>query len=77
MTETEKREEILDTLQRNPDPEHLWECIIAFQDYHFETISGLPFTYQLKRGRNGEINKRKLWIDRRKNSKEVWHGVPF
>ena len=42
MTETEKREEILDTLQRNPDPEHLWECIIAFQDYHFETISGLP-----------------------------------
>ena len=44
MTETEKREEILATLQRNPDPEHLWECIIAFQDYHFETISGLPFT---------------------------------
>lgn len=48
MTETEKREEILATLQRNPDPEHLWECIIAFQDYHFETISGLPFTYQKK-----------------------------
>ena len=67
MTETEKREEILDTLQRNPDPEHLWECIIAFQDYHFETISGLPFTYQLKRGRNGELTK-ELWIDRRKNS---------
>lgn len=53
MTETEKREEILATLQRNPDPEHLWECIIAFQDYHFETISGLPFTYQLKRGETG------------------------
>ena len=75
MTETEKREEILDTLQRNPDPEHLWECIIAFQDYHFETISGLPFTYQLKRGRNGELTK-ELWIDRRKNSKSLaWSSV--
>lgn len=75
MTETEKREEILATLQRNPDPEHLWECIIAFQDYHFETISGLPFTYQLKRGRNGELTK-ELWIDRRKNSKSLaWSSV--
>lgn len=63
MTETEKREEILDTLQRNPDPEHLWECIIAFQDYHFETISGLPFTYQY--GSTAEKTAR------------VWHGVPF
>ena len=41
MTETEKREEILATLQRNPDPEHLWECIIAFQDYHFELTKEL------------------------------------
>lgn len=75
MAETEKREEILAALQRNPDPEHLWECIIAFQDYHFETISGLPFTYQLKRGRNGELTK-ELWIDRRKNSKSLaWSSV--
>ncbi len=75
MTEAEKREEVLAALQRTPDPEHLWECIIAFQDYPFETISGLPFTYQLKIGRNGEPT-RELWIDRRKNSKSLsWSSV--
>ena len=44
-------------------------------DALFETISGLPFTYQLKRGRNGELTK-ELWIDRRKNSKSLaWSSV--
>ena len=75
MPEAEKRKKVLAALQRNPDPEHLWNCIIAFQDYPFKTISGLPFTYQLKTGRNGELTK-ELWIDRRKNSKSLaWSSV--
>ncbi len=75
MPEAEKREEVLAALQRNPDPEHLWNCIIAFQDYPFKTISGLPFTYQLKTGRNGELT-RELWVDRRQNSKSLaWSSV--
>lgn len=75
MPEAEKREEVLAALQRNPDPEHLWNCIIAFQDYPFKTISGLPFTYQLKTGKNGELT-RELWVDRRQNSKSLaWSSV--
>lgn len=75
MPEAEKREEVLAALQRNPDPERLWNCIIAFQDYPFKTISGLPFTYQLKTGRNGELT-RELWVDRRQNSKSLaWSSV--
>lgn len=47
----------------------------AFQGYEFRTISGLPFTYQLKKGKNGNLTK-ELWIDRRKNSKSLaWSSV--
>ena len=69
------RQEQVRLLKEMPSEENLWQAVIAFQDYHFETISGLPFTYQLKRGRNGELTK-ELWIDRRKNSKSLaWSSV--
>lgn len=54
---------------------HLWNCIIAFQNYPFHTVSGLPFSYTLKKGRNGEYTK-ELFIDRRENSKSLaWSSV--
>lgn len=55
--------------------ENLWKCIIAFQAYPFYTVSGLPFSYTLKIGRNGEYTK-ELFIDRRENSKSLaWSSV--
>lgn len=55
--------------------ENLWKCVIAFQNYPFHTASGLPFTYTLKFGRNGECTK-ELFIDRRENSKSLaWSSV--
>lgn len=54
---------------------HLWDCIVAFQNYPFHTVSGLPFSYTLKKGRNGEYTK-KLFIDRREKSKSlVWSSI--
>lgn len=54
---------------------NLWKCIIAFQGYRFKTISGLPFSYKIKTGRNGELTK-ELWIDRRESSKSLtWSSV--
>ena len=71
----QQRKYVVEKLQEQPDPEHLWECILAFQGYEFRTISGLPFTYQLKKGKNGNLTK-ELWIDRRKNSKSLaWSSV--
>jgi len=58
--------ELLTVLHENHDEQHLWDCIVAFEGYPFQTISGLPFSYQLKTGRNGELTK-ELWIDRREN----------
>lgn len=70
-----QREKVVKDLQENHDEQHLWECIVAFQGYKFKTISGLPFSYQLKTGRHGELTK-ELWIDRRENSKSLaWSSV--
>lgn len=69
------RKEAVDTLTESPGEEHLWSCVIAFQNYPFHTISGLPFSYTLKIGRNGEYTK-ELFIDRRENSKSLaWSSV--
>ena len=41
----------------------------------FKTYSGLPFTYEIRKGRNGQYTK-ELWIDRRENSKSLaWSSV--
>ena len=68
-------QQLINELKREPDEEKLWKCIVAFQGSHFETVSGLPFSYTLKRGRNGELTK-ELWVDRRENSKSLaWSSV--
>lgn len=55
--------------------EKLWEAVVAFQKYPFHTATGLPFVYELKKGRNGEYNK-ELNISRRTDSKTVvWSSV--
>ena len=41
----------------------------------FKTYSGLPFSYEIRKGRSGEYTK-ELWIDRRENSKSLaWSSV--
>ena len=40
-----------------------------------ENYSGLPFSYEIKKGRNGEYTK-ELWIDRREKSKSLaWSSI--
>ena len=62
-------------LKKNPCEENLWKCVVAFRGYKFKTLSGLPFTYRLKKGRGDEFIK-ELWIDRREDSKSLaWSSV--
>jgi hypothetical protein len=70
-----QRKKAVEALQSSHDEQHLWKCIVAFQGYRFKTISGLPFSYKIKTGRNGELTK-ELWIDRRESSKSLtWSSV--
>ena len=62
-------------LRKDPCEENLWKCVVAFRGYKFKTLSGLPFTYKLKKGRGEEFTK-ELWIDRREDSKSLaWSSV--
>ena len=49
--------------------------MVAFWGYEFKTLSGLPFTYKLKKGRGDEFTNEQ-WIDRREDSKSfAWSSV--
>ena len=62
-------------LKKDPCEVNLWKCVVAFRGYKFKTMSGLPFTYTLKKGRGDEFTK-ELWIDRREDSKSLaWSSV--
>lgn len=66
---------VIKNLQENPTEENLWQAIVAFQGVPLWTASGLPFQYQLKVGRNGNLN-RELLIDRREHSKTLsWSSL--
>ncbi len=58
------------------DPtENFWSVVVAYAGVKFKTYSGLPFSYEVRKGKNGEYTK-ELWIDRRKNSKSLaWSSV--
>ena len=62
-------------LRKDPCEEKLWKCVVAFRGYKFKTMSGLLFTYTLKKGRGDKFTK-ELWIDRREGSKSLaWSSV--
>lgn len=69
------RMKTLAELKENCTKDNLWNCIVAFQSFTFYTISGLPFSYTLKVGRNGEYTK-ELFVDRMANSKSLsWSSI--
>lgn len=55
--------------------EALWGTVMEFQGYRFRTYSGLPFSYQLKKGRSGAYTK-ELFIDRPKALGDI-RGVTY
>ena len=73
--ERQRRYRAVRKLRTEPTEEHLWEVVLLYAGVRFKTYSGLPFTYEIRKGRNGQYTK-ELWIDRRENSKSlVWSSV--
>ena len=48
----------------------LWEAVLAFQDYPLRTVSGLPFSYRIKRKKNGEYSG-EILVSRKEGSKTL------
>ena len=73
--ERQRRYRAMKKWRAAPTEENLWGVVQAYAGAQFKTWSGLGFSYQLRRGRNGEFT-RELWIDRREQSKSlVWSSV--
>ena len=73
--ERQRRYRAVRKLRTEPTEEHLWEVARLYSGVRFKTYSGLPFTYEIRKGRNGQYTK-ELWIDRRENSKSLaWSSV--
>ena len=73
--ERQRRYRAVRKLRTEPTEEHLWEVVPLYAGVRFKTYSGLPFTYEIRKGRNGQYTK-ELWIDRRENSKSLaWSSV--
>ena len=73
--ERQRRYRAIRKLRSEPTEEHLWETVLLYCGVQFKTYSGLPFTYEIRKGRSGEYTK-ELWIDRRGKSKSLaWSSV--
>ena len=73
--ERQRRYRAMKRWRADPTEENFWGVILAYAGVKFKTYSGLPFSYQIKKGRNGEYTK-ELWIDRRENSKSLaWSSI--
>ena len=73
--ERQRRYRAMKRWRADPTEENFWGVILAYAGVKFKTYSGLPFSYQIKKGRNGEYTK-ELWIDRREKSKSLaWSSV--
>lgn len=73
--ERQRRYRAVKKLRNEPTKEHLWDVVVIYSGVRFKTYSGLPFSYEVRKGRNGEYTK-ELWIDRREKSKSLaWSSV--
>ena len=73
--ERQRRYRAMKRWRTDPTEETFWGVVLAYVGVKFKTYSGLPFSYEIKKGRNGEYTK-ELWIDRREKSKRLaWSSV--
>ena len=73
--ERQRRYRAMKRWRTNPTEENFWGVVLAYAGVGFKTYSGLPFTYEVRKGRNGEYTK-ELWIDRREKSKSLaWSSI--
>ena len=73
--ERQRRYRAMKRWRTDPTEENFWGMVLLYAGVHFKTYSGLPFSYEIKKGRNGEYTK-ELWIDRREKSKSLaWSSI--
>ena len=67
--ERQRRYRAMKRWRSDPTEENFWGVVVAYAGVKFKTYSGLPFSYEIKKGRNGECTK-ELW-----RTVKAWRGV--
>ena len=63
--------------QQSDDLEELlWDCFVAYQNCVFYTSSGLPFSYTVKKKKNGDYSG-ELLVSRKESSKTLTKSSIF
>ena len=57
-------------LEKEGEDKQLWDTVVAFEEYHFHTLSGLPFQYKVKRNKAGQPTG-EITVSRKENSKSL------
>ena len=70
--ERQRRYRAMKRWRTNPTEENFWGVVLAYAGVGFKTYSGLPFTYEVRKGKY----TKELWIDRREKSKSLaWSSI--
>ena len=73
--ERQRRYRVMKRWRVDPTEENFWGVVLSYAGVKFKTYSGLPFIYEVRKGRSGEYTK-ELWIDRRERSKSLaWSSI--
>ena len=73
--ERQRRYRAMKRWRSDPTEENFWGVVVVYAGVKFKTYSGLSFSYEVRKGRNGEYTK-ELWIDRRVKSKSLaWSSI--
>ena len=73
--ERQRRYRAMKKWRTDPTEENFWGVVLSYAGVTFKTYSGLSFSYEVRKGRNGQYTK-ELWIDRREKSKSLaWSSV--
>ena len=73
--ERQRRYRAMKRWRTDPTEENFWGVVLVYAGVKFKTYSGLSFSYEVRKGRNGEYTK-ELWIDRRVKSKSLaWSSI--
>ena len=55
--ERQRRYRAMKRWRADPTEENFWGVVLVYAGVKFKTYSGLPFSYEIKKGRNGEYTK--------------------
>lgn len=73
--ERQRRYRVMKRWRVDLTEENFWGVVLAYAGIKLKTYSGLPFSYEIKKDKNGEYTK-ELWIDRREKSKSLaWSSI--